>query len=140
MKNWKTKLTKFLVRKEWIWSIPLLILLFILSIIGIQEFFSYEENGERYTTVGFISPEYIQALFLAGVTIVFGSFISQMGIRMKFKGIYNYHYKRVKDTNGFTINEAFAKCPDWLKFLYYPFLYLTFLILFIVVVLAIVKH
>ena len=105
---------KFLFQFDFIWSIPLAFLGFVLFPILGQAIF-----GDGF---GFYPPEFFHAGVYSGlITILFNS-ITQMGIFFNFPELYQYY-----------LGENYQNLPPWLRAVIFLFVYSFFYVSLLVV-------
>jgi hypothetical protein len=122
MKNLK-KIKHWLLLWDGVWSIPLALLMFVLSGTIIQWFFAdplFPENSP-----GFYDPSFIQAAFFASAMQVFLNFTAWLGLYFNFRGMWKYFVGKLTET-GETENKShadFLKLTSWQRIVLLVFLY-----------------
>lgn len=112
------KIKKFLFEFDFVWSIPIAFIGFVLFPIVGQAIFG---NG-----FGFYPPEFFHAAIYTGlITVMINSF-TQMGIYFNFPKLYEYY-----------LGDGFEKLPTWQKSVIFLFVY-CFFALFQLIIWAIV--
>ena len=120
----KQKVKRFLQYYDWIWSIPLGILAFILYPIAGSIIFRTEDFA-------FYDPSIFQAAIYTALIMVFQNMVVQMGIQFNHKGSANSYYDNAS-------KNIFYKSSIWSRIKLYCFWYVFYSVEFIVIFLKLV--
>jgi len=111
----RKKLLYYLQKNDWIWSLPL----------GFMGFILYPILGVLIWGEGFAAypPEFLHAAIYAALIMVIGNTVVQLGMNFNWRTVHRYIY------NGG--RKDFKESPVWLKLGFTLFIYVFYFVCFL---------